>query len=1175
MLTQFLARYENSPALSEMVERAGGSHDNIVVTGSRSGSTPAVLAVLARRLARPILIVTSSIERAEALTDGLTFFGAQPQLFPSYETLPFETTEPVMHIAAARNRLLAGLAMPLDPSSPPLVVAPVDALCFRCLPAGRLGEMAIDFQWGQSLDLHALAEQLVVMGYRREGLVESPGEFAIRGSIVDLFSPDADWPVRLDLFGDEIEQIREFDPTTQRSRPVEKDIPQVRLLPVGCHAPQLDWLAEGRALASVFELLPPRTLVVMDGPFRTEQRLLHFEETVDRHWRDIHKAREDSEPNPLVTQSIDRGRWILDAGQVKDWLGRFQHVDLADMGSDIDDELVGDRHDPASPAVFTLTAQSFETIPAQFAEYMGMFRERLRRGHWVVVVCDNNGQVMRLDEMFRENEISAVALVGDEDVQTRYALPADPMDGCPDVLLCVGELHEGFHDPHAGVFIVTDREIFGRYKRRHIYRRTVRGKSLANPSEIQRGDYVVHIEHGIGLFEGIRRQHVDGRMAEFLELIYQDGNKLLVPVEKLHQVQKYAAADGKQPTLDRLGSKKWASRRKKSMEAVRKMAGELLELYARREAAEGFSFGEDTIWQQEFEASFIYQETPDQLKAIEDVKKVMRNHRPMDRLVCGDVGYGKTEVAIRAAFKALTEGKQVALLAPTTLLVSQHYNNFCERFADYPFKIEMLSRFRSPKQQRETLAALKRGEAQMIIGTHRILSRDVQFKDLGLLIVDEEQRFGVAQKEKIKSLRADVDALTLTATPIPRTLYMALAGVRDLSLINTPPANRHPIKTRTIRFDREQIEEAILRELNRGGQVYFVHNRVQSIQEITHTIHEVVPQARIIFAHGQMDEHELEKIMIDFIAGKYDILISTTIIENGIDIPNVNTIIINRADTFGLAQLYQLRGRVGRDVRQAYAYLILPPGQAITPTALKRLEALEEFTDLGVGFSIAMRDMEIRGTGNILGAEQHGAISDVGFELYCRLLEEAVAELKGGIQAEPLWPVEIKWPVEQILPEEYIPIESQRIRFYKDLAGARTLDDVDLLVEELVDRYGVLPPESVNLVHACRLKISASPWRVDTIRPGADDTVRITVPQFSVELAAAMAENARRGKRDFTRLRRLGTQIILHVRADEDEDVNPEKVLEALCNYFETLPDFTPPADEEPSLPDASSPYAY
>ncbi len=1194
MLDHVLDRFATAPPVEQIVAAAASARDNLVVREARGGGVPALAAALARRTHRPMLLLTSSIERAEALTDGLQFFGAEPLILPNFETLPFEHAEPVMHIAASYNKVLDRLMHPAAgrgaDHTQPVIVAPADAIMFRPLPADGLARQAVRIQWGQSLDLDDLSQQLIEMGYARESLVESPGEFAIRGSIIDIYPPEGDWPWRLELFGDDVEQIRQFDPSTQRSKPSDKEIELGEILAVACHQPRLDWLAQGKPLGSFFDLLPADTLVFVDGPGRLHQRMLRFDDVARSHWRDLMRANDSYKDNFFVRNEVQPEEWVLSSSAVHQALGRFQRVESMDLLGETDEPVEPNIdkqslkirpaavHDDKKPGLsnapeihakerlpkvrppqpadtdqpsfgFAIGTQSFEKIPSQFPEYLGLFRERLRKGHWVLVVCDNNGQVMRLDELLRENDMSAVIL---NEQTSRAGLPNGPQDRCPDILLTAGELHEGFQCIDAGLMVVTDREIFGRYKRRHVYRKVYHGRPVANPAEIHRGDFVVHIEHGIGHFDGMRRQTVDGRLAEFLEISYQEGNKLLVPVEKLHLVQKYASADGKEPVLDKLGGKKWQSRRRKSMEAVRKMAGELLELYARRETAEGYPYSPDSTWQQEFEASFLYQETPDQLKAIAEVKNDMMKPRPMDRLVCGDVGYGKTEVAIRAAFKALVEKRQVALLAPTTLLVAQHYNTFKERFADYPFKVEMLSRFRTAQQQKEIIRELKEGEVHLIIGTHRLLSRDISFKDLGLLVVDEEQRFGVAQKEKIKSLRSAIDILTLTATPIPRTLYMALSGIRDLSIITTPPANRHPIKTRTIHWDREQMEEAILRELNRGGQVYFIHNRIQTIDEVADRVREIVPRARVVVAHGQMDEVILEKIMTDFINEQFDILISTTIIENGIDIPNVNTIIINRADAFGLAQLYQLRGRVGRDVRQAYAYLILPPGEAITPQAIKRLEALEEFTELGVGFSIAMRDMEIRGTGSILGGEQHGAITDIGFEMYCKLLEETVGEMRGMPPAEPLWPVEIKISADQFLPEDYIPIESQRIRFYKDLAGARTREDLEFLVDELVDRYGSMPPPSANLVNAARLKVAASSWRIDQIRL-LGETVRVTCPMFTTELATRLAERAAAGRGVFARLVKQTGQIILHIK-DTGEEIKSEEILEALANFFEALP---------------------
>ncbi|MCE5231533.1 transcription-repair coupling factor [bacterium] len=1141
MVDQLLERFARGDKTTCLLDAVHSSNDNLVVSELRGGATPAVLALIHNAAQKPVFVLTSSLDRAEALTDGLQFFGLKPFIFPAYDTLPFEPTEPVLHILSAQWRAIARLLAPKPGSEPPIIVAPIDAILFRTRVREALERDIIDIAWGQKLDVDDLARRLVAMGYEREALVESPGEFSIRGSIMDVYPPDADLPWRLDLFGEDIEQIRQFDPVTQRSRPRNDEIESIRLLPATIQAPRLAALESGEGLGSFFDLLPPETLLVRDGPTRIEQRMIHFGDIAARHWNDIHRTRprEDEPPNFFAAHDFEPGDWLLSSADIEEAIARHRNIDFADLAAEETDW-----------PVFPLATQSFQSIPSQFAAYVELIRERLRKNHRVMIVCDNNGQVMRLDELLREHEIPAMAL----DQADRFTrVPDTAMTPCPEVQLAIGELHEGFHCPAAGMFVVTDREIFGRYKRRHIYRRGFKGKAVTSPTEIKRGDYVVHMEHGIGVFEGIRRQEVDGKLSELLELTYQDGDKLLVPVDKLHMVQKYAGADGKAPALDKLGGKRWQSRKKKSMEAVRKMAGELLALYARRAAAEGHASGPDTVWLREFEASFIYEETPDQLEAIEAVKQDMMSPKPMDRLVCGDVGYGKTEIAIRAAFKALTEKRQVALLAPTTLLAQQHFTTFTERFADYPFKVAAMSRFTGAEQQSRTIEQLAIGGVDLVIGTHRLLSRDVKFKDLGLLIIDEEQRFGVAQKEKIKALRENVDVLTLTATPIPRTLYMALSGLRDLSVINTPPADRHPIKTRTIHWDREALEEAILRELNRGGQVYFVHNRIESIQDIAKRIHDIVPQARLVVAHGQTDDRQLEKIMLDFINGKYDILVSTTIIENGIDIPNVNTIIINRADAMGLAQLYQLRGRVGRDVRQAYAYLVLPPGQAITPQAVRRLEALEEFTELGVGFQLAMRDMEIRGTGSLLGSEQHGAIADIGFEMYCQMLEEAVNDLKGQEQEEPLWPVEVKWPVDQFFPDDYIPVESQRIRFYKDVASARHKEELDALLDELVDRYGQLPQPAVGLIDACRVRLAASPWRIDIVRHNADTyEVRLTAPVFSVELATALAERASAARGTFTKLRRLGDSITLEVR--DDEDISENQILSALADLLEALP---------------------
>jgi transcription-repair coupling factor (superfamily II helicase) len=1161
-IERLLDRFSAAETASRAVEACLSRDNNLVIINARGGAGATLAAAVHRQSNRPILFLTSTIERAEALADGLSFFGAAPLLFPPLETLPFENAEPVLHVAAARSRALAELAArspglsrseEQKPSKggtttrSPIIVAPVDALIPKLLPAENLKTSRVVIRWGEQYDLDDLAMRLTDLGYNRETMVESPGEFSIRGTIVDVYPADADEPYRFDFLGDELESIRRFDPHTQRSLPIETEIEQVEILPRAVVAPAILHLMGGGQLISFFDLLPPDTLVFIEGPSRVAQRIEYSANVAARHWEEVNApARNGEETNVFVENGIAPETWVMGDAEAKAALAQFQQIDLADLSLEAADRM------PATGAPISIGAQSLESIPPNFQNFVELIRDKQLDRYLIAIVCDNAGQAQRLDELLIENQVTSVIVDAPEPRETlRPSLPVAIPPGMNDVTIMTGELHEGFIYPQGKILLLTDREIFGRYQRRRIYRKAYHGKVIGGPAEIQRGDFVVHMEHGIGQFEGIRRLFVDGRTAEFLEIVYLDNDKLLVPIEKLNLVQKYAGAEAKPPSLDRLGHKKWQKRRSKVEEQVRKLAGELLALYARREAAERAPYGPDSVWQQEFEASFVYQETPDQLKAIKEVKADMMNPRPADRLICGDVGYGKTEVAIRAAFKALSDGRQVAILCPTTILAQQHYQTFKERLAEYPFRVEVLSRFRSPAQQDETLEHLAAGEVHLVVGTHRLLSKDVKFHNLGLLVIDEEQRFGVKQKERIKDWKTAVDVLTLTATPIPRTLHMALSKLRDLSIIQTPPADRQPIKTRTIHFEKAQIEEAILRELNRGGQVYFVHNRIANIDEIARTIREIVPNARIAIGHGQMDEHQLEEIMIDFIAGRSDILISTTIIENGIDIPNVNTIIINRADMFGLAQLYQLRGRVGRDVRQAYAYLIVPRGHAITDSAMKRLAALEEFTELGMGFSIAMRDMEIRGTGNILGAEQSGAITDVGFDLYCRLLEEAVQEMRGGEAWEPIYQVDIKWPADQWLPETFIPVEAQRIRFYKDLASARDEDQLEMIREELLDRYGPIPAEGVNLLNAFCVKLRLAPWHVDTVQPFGKTAIRLSARERGRDLAVEIE----RIRGDAGWIDRIGFRsegsVMIHL-AEEMRD--GAQLLDDLARLLENLP---------------------
>ena len=1053
---------KQSPTFERLATSIDGAKPGkaVAIKGLRGSSFSGVVASLAMRKGsgssksaatskQPlVVVVTGNYERSGEIYDDLQFYGIDSTFhYPKTQALPYDEDEPLLEEQVKHLEFFHHLVECANPQAATcdqsaVCVASIEVLFTRVAPVERLRDLILTINWGERLDPEAFAQSAADLGYERVPTVESRGEFAIRGGILDIFPLDAENPFRIDLFGDEIESMRAFDVHTQRSLRGSDNIEKIVILParesvlIAPPATDSDDATPPvhSKLPTLLEILPPDTLLVFDHPEVYQVLDERFCQLVERQFKE-HSKEQSNVPAPELR--------FATLEQVQKSADRFVQVHHSLIIEGV------------ARAGMTFDTTSFETTKPSLEHYITQIRKRVGDGYVVAIICDNDGQAQRMDEMLRENVIGSTIY---KEGETRPL--AANADTTRDVIVGTGLLHNGFILPEGNLYLVTDREIFGRYKRRHVYRKIYKGAPIADAREIRKGDYVVHLEHGIGRFEGIRTQNVDGKVTDFVELVYADEDKLLVPVEKIAYVQKFSASEAAPPTLDKLGSKKWTQRRQKSEEDVKKLAGDLLQLHARRAAARGYAYGSDSVWQNEFESSFLYQETPDQMRAINDVKRDMAGDKPMDRLVCGDVGYGKTEVAIRAAFKAITDKKQVALLCPTTILARQHYDNFRERFADYPMKVEMLSRFRTPKETKEAIKGLADGSVNMVIGTHQLLSKSVQFKDLGLVIVDEEQRFGVSHKERLKEMRASVDFLTLTATPIPRTLYMALSGLRDMSVINTPPADRHPIKTKIIHWDREQIEESILRELNRGGQVYFVHNRVQNINAIAEKIREIVPTARIVVAHGQMNEHDLEQIILDFVDQKYDILVSTTIIESGIDIPNVNTIIINRADAFGLAQLYQLRGRVGRENRRAYAYLIIPAGQAITEHAVARLQAIEEFTELGVGFNIAMRDMEIRGTGNLLGKEQHGSMNAVGFELYCKMLEDAVEELRGEQREQESRDVEIQWKVSAYVPPEFVPVESQRVMLYKRIAEARTLEELDELASEVRDRYGEVPRES-------------------------------------------------------------------------------------------------------------------
>ncbi|MGC9327835.1 MAG: transcription-repair coupling factor, partial [Candidatus Hinthialibacter sp.] len=718
-----------------------------------------------------------------------------------------------------------------------------------------------------------------------------------------------------------------------------------------------------------------------------------------------------------------------------------------------------------SPDHINLGAASPEIFGEERKERIASLIRVSTSGQPVLIICDNAGQQNRLDEILQAQ---------------RGELQLGPDDPLPYTL--VGDMHRGFSLHAPQVLICTDREIFGRFKRFRIPVREGIALPVTDLIDLQPGDYVVHIDHGIGRFIRMRRMEHENREGEYLELEYADGGVLYVPLDQIDRVGRYIGGENVQPALSKLGTKNWERTKSRARQAIEDMAEELLELYAARSIRHGHSFNQDTTWQNEFEASFLYEETPDQWRAIEEVKRDMENSAPMDRLICGDVGFGKTEVAIRAAFKAVMDGKQVAILVPTTILCQQHYNTFRERLADYPIRVEMMSRFKTDAELRQAAKRITEGELDIIIGTHRLLSKDVRFHDLGLVIIDEEQRFGVKHKERLRQMRKTVDTLTLTATPIPRTLYMSISGIRNMSLVSTPPKNRLPIETYIMEWSQDVIGNAVLRELSRDGQVYIVHNRVESIYKIAHMIQEIIPQARVCVGHGQMSESELEDVMIKFIRREYDILVATTIIENGIDIPNVNTIIINNADHFGLSQLYQLRGRVGRDLRRAYCYLLVPSKKALSSIARRRLLALQEHNQLGAGFHLAMRDMELRGIGNILGRQQHGHIAAIGFDLYSKLLRDTVSGLKSNKKLILEWETMLEMSPKGVIPPTYVESSKQRMALHQRIAKIKKPEEIEHLAAELKDIYGK-PPASVDkLLFGLQIRVRAHQAGFDTVQ---------------------------------------------------------------------------------------------
>lgn len=1118
-LSGLLSLVQEVPAYQQLAENlqqlsSEATPDAVRIQGLEiiSPARPYLLAALYQQLGRPIVLLTARAERVTYWTEQLRVWTGSENILPLPEpdALPYERVPWARETISNRLTALTALVrwnQPSGSNKPPLIVASARSLVHKTLPIREFRLGLREYRMGQEIDLQRTLERWVAHGYRPATVVDEPGTFSRRGGLIDVFPPNLSAPVRIELFGDEIDSLRVFDPTTQRSQnrimafvlaPATEALPH--LAPQAaqraqdldlslCHPParreyqkDLTNLEAGSYFRGIEFYLPlfyshPTTLL----DYLPAEGLCVIDD-----WGDLLATVVDLDRQTLTLQAD-----LVKAGELPSNLAKLAipYFTWEDVREDLQARqplVLGRGGIPGSPRAGSL-AQAFvpgERYGGQLKRVLDGCQEMRNAGQRVVVI---SRQVRRISELLSEREIMAVPVA---DLSTAPAPRS--------LTLVQGTLAEGWTlrtgvQPRPDCALLSDAEVFG--WARPAPRRTHRPRPVAPETffaDVDPGSYVVHVEHGIGLFQGLEKMSLGSTEREYLLVEYAAGDKLYVPVYQADRLSRYVGVTDHPPNVNRLGTAEWQRVKASTKKAVEEIADDLLALYAAREVVAGHAFSSDTLWQTELEASFPYLETEAQLRALDEIKADMEQARPMDRLVCGDVGYGKTEVAVRAAFKAVMDGKQVAMLVPTTVLAQQHYQTFTERLKPFPMSVEMLSRFLTRKKQERVVDLVAQGGVDIVIGTHRLLSEDVAFKDLGLLIIDEEQRFGVAHKERLKEMRQAVDVLTLTATPIPRTLHMSLSGVRDMSTIDTPPEERLPVRTHVGEYDETLIRQAILRERDRGGQVYFVHNRVMGIYQTAQRLSRLVPEADFVVAHGQMAERELERAMLEFAAGNVDVLVCTSIIESGLDIPNANTLIVNRADQFGLAQLYQLRGRVGRGARRAYAYFMHPQTTSLSAVSRQRLQTISEETELGAGFRIAMRDLEIRGAGELLGARQHGHVAAVGFDLYTRLLAKAVQDAKvqrqtmAGERAkipplkdtaayvQPLeQSVQINLPLAAYLPETYVPDSLLRLQLYRRLAGVVSEKQVEEFEAELQDRFGSPPVEAENLFYQLRLKLHA------------------------------------------------------------------------------------------------------
>lgn len=1016
------------------------------------------------------LILAEDERRAREIYEDYRFYDRKVYSYPAKDLLFFQADIHGNLLICQRMKVIKALLEEKELT----VVTSIDGCMDFLESLEKIKEQLIHYESDSTVDTEQLKNQLVALGYERVGQVEMPGQFSVRGGIVDIYCLTEENPWRIELWGDEIDSIRSFDPESQRSL---ENLEELTIYPAVEHIGDKD-------MVSFLDYFPEeRTIIFLDEP----NRLTEKGGAVEEEYRQSRMHREEKGSRNLPEN------WLCSFEQLQKELNKRNCISVCALEPKQAGWKVREK--------FYLEVKSISAYNNSFELLVKDLHQYKKQGYRIALLSGSRTRAERLAKDLQEEGLAAF-----------YGQDYD-REICPgEIMVVYGHAKKGFEYPLIKFAVMTESDIFGQEQKKK-KKKNYSGSRIQDFAELSIGDFVVHEKHGLGIYRGIEKVEVDRIVKDYIKIEYRGGSNLYIPATQLDCLQKYSGADAsKAPKLNKLGTQEWNKTKSKVRGAVKNIAKELVELYAVRQEKEGYVCGPDTVWQREFEEMFPYEETEDQLSAIEDAKRDMESTRIMDRLICGDVGYGKTEVALRAAFKEVQESRQVAYLAPTTILAQQIYNTFVQRMKEFPVRVELLCRFRTPAQQKKAIEDLKKGQVDVIIGTHRILSKDVQFKNLGLLIVDEEQRFGVTHKEKIKQLKKDVDVLTLTATPIPRTLHMSLIGIRDMSVLEEPPMDRMPIQTYVMEYDEETVREAINRELRRGGQVYYVYNRVTDIADVALRIAKLVPDARVDFAHGQMSERELENVMYSFVNGDIDVLVSTTIIETGLDISNVNTMIIHDSDRYGLSQLYQLRGRIGRSNRTAYAFLMYRKNVMLKETAEKRLAAIREYTDLGSGFKIAMRDLELRGAGNLLGAQQHGHMNAVGYDLYCKMLNEAVKEAK-GIHTMEDFETSVDLNVDAYIPDSYISNEFQKLDIYKRIAGIETQQDYDDMLEELLDRFGEPGKAVLNLLAIAKLKAIAHQGYVTEIKQ-TGKKVRFTLyekARLNTEGFPALMQKYRRG----------------------------------------------------------------